>query len=138
MNDYMERVNALIGEQQEKLPKYHPAQMVGEHLKQIAREDPHCAELLAEDLRVSGKGITDAEKQIKARADELEKIRRKEQGGNGGVGVMPWEAEDILRQFYGLPERTWGPDKEDTAPTTAAKSSPQGEKGKIIDILDFL
>ena len=44
--------------------------------------------------------LPNAEKEIKAFADK----RHKEIGGNC-VGVAPWEAEDVLRKFYGLPER---------------------------------
>ena len=46
------------------------------------------------------KSLPNAEKEIKAFADK----RHKEIGGNC-VGVAPWEAEDVLRKFYGLPER---------------------------------
>ena len=153
MNETQARVIAMIEEQKAKLPEWHPARMVGEHLKQIARDDPDDAALLAEDLRVKGKGIEDAEKKIKARADELEKVRRKEKGGNGGVAVMPWEAEDILRKFYGLRERSWEPGGERTATgdeSTDCHGSRGGQgsgrptprndsgKGKLVNLADFL
>ena len=150
MNETQARVIAMIEEQQAKLPEWHPARMVGEHLKQIARDDPDDAALLAEDLRAKGKGIEDAEKQIKARADELEKVRKKEKGGNGAVAVMPWDAEDILRKFYGLRERSWGPGKEAAEPgdgrTDCHGLRPRNdrnegkapERGKLFDLADFL
>lgn len=127
-------VIALIEAQQKELPEYSPARMVGEQLKGIVVMDPDAAALLAEDLRVKGKGLADAEKKIKARADEIHKVQK------GGVAVPPWEAEDILRKFYGLPERAWGPGKENspTGPSAqlpAKKAEP--ERGKIIDLSEF-
>ena len=144
-------VIALIEEQQKELPEYSPARMVGEQLKGIVMMDQDAAALLAEDLRVKGKGIADAEKKVKALADEREKVRKKEKGGNGGACVMPWEAEDILREFYGLPPRTWGPGKEqgpEGANSTAfggpppldrggSGKQPKPGAGKVIDLTDF-
>ena len=128
-------VIALIEEQQKKLPEYSTARMVGEQLKGIVMMDQDAAALLAEDLRVKGKGIADAEKKVKARADEIHKTQK----GNG-VAVPPWEAEDILRQFYGLPERRWGPGKENnssgpSAQLPAKKAEP--ERVKVIDLTEF-
>ena len=73
---------------------------VGEHLKQICRADPACAAIVAEDLEQKGRGIADCEKKIKALADEIHKKSRK-----NGVGVDYFAAEDVIREFYGLPGR---------------------------------
>ena len=72
--------------------------MVGEQLKDICRTDPTCEQIVAEDLKQEGMGPEACEKQIKAWAD---KQKRK---GNC-VCVIPSVAEDIIRKFYGLPER---------------------------------
>lgn len=70
--------------------------MVGEQLKDICRREPACAELVEKDLDVSGMGLADCEKQIKAWADKNRK---------GGCCVVPPNvAEGIIRKFYGLTE----------------------------------
>ncbi len=150
MTQKQQEALGLIEEQLKGVPEYSPVRMAGEQLKGIINIDPDAAELLAEDLRVKGKGIADAEKEIKKLADQREKIRRKEQGGNGASCVMPWEAEDILRKFYGLRERSWGPGKETAEPgdggTDCHGLRPRNdrnegktpERGKLIDLADFL
>ena len=70
--------------------------MVGEQLKDICRREPRSAELLAQDLKVEAMSITEAEKKIKAFADG-------HKTGNFAC-VTPGEADNILREFYGLPE----------------------------------
>lgn len=106
--------------------------MAGEQLKEIARANAHDAELLAEDLQQKGMKVGDAERKIRARADE---IHIKEKGN--AIAVPPWEAEDILRKFYGLSERTWGPGKEQPEETQEPKPATKEDKGKIIDLADF-
>ena len=136
MNEIQKHVLGLIESLQKSCPEYSPARMVGEQLKGIALAEPESAELLEQDLQKKGMGLADAEKLIRARADEIHKNVK----GNG-VAVPPWEAEDILRKFYGLRERSRGPGKEGTAPhpSPAATPSPQGEgKGKLLDLADFL
>ena len=63
------------------------------------------------------KALAAAEKKIAERA-------KKNKVGNCGC-VTPAEAEDILREFFGLPERG-----------TAA--APQTERRKVVDLADFL
>ena len=70
--------------------------MVGEQLKDICRREPRSAELIARDLQVEAMSITEAEKKIKAFADG-------HKTGNFAC-VTPGEADNILREFYGLPE----------------------------------
>lgn len=130
-----EAVIALIEAQQKDLPEYSTARMVGEQLKGIVMMDPEAAELLAHDLRKKGMEIRDAERKIKARADEIHKTQK----GNG-VAVPPWEAEDILRKFYGLPERTWGPGKvnPDSSPSALPPRRMTEEKAaEVINLTDF-
>ena len=73
--------------------------MVGEQLLDMTRGDDRAAEILLTDLGNKEMSIAHAERQIRAYADELHKKQR----GNC-VGVSPKKAEEILRQFYGLPD----------------------------------
>lgn len=144
MNEIQKHVLGLIESLQKSCPEYSPARMVGEQLKGIALAETESAELLDQDLQKKGMGLADAEKLIRARADEIHKTVK----GNC-VAVPPWEAEDILRKFYGLRERSRGPGKEpedrDTTSSGPSGSLPlkgkasQGEgKGKLLDLADFL
>lgn len=93
MNEAIEKLSA----KQATVAKRSAAWMVAEQLKDICRHEPESAALIAMDLDVKGMGIADAEKQIKAFADSHK---------TGSFAcVTPIEAEDILRKFYGLPER---------------------------------
>ena len=74
-------------------------EMVGEQLLDITRGDDRAAEILLTDLQNKDMGVVNAEKKIKAYADDL----NKKKGGNC-VGVSPKKAEEILRKFYGLPD----------------------------------
>lgn len=71
--------------------------MVGEHLKDILRAEPHLAEVVAQDLDVKEMSLIACEKKIKEFAD-------KHRTGNFS-GVISLEAERIIREFYGLPEK---------------------------------
>ncbi|NCB53058.1 MAG: hypothetical protein EOM54_14470 [Clostridia bacterium] len=96
-----------------------PVWMVGEQLKDILRAEPELAELVLQDLDVSEMSIKDCEKKIKEFADKNK---------SGGFScVIPSEAERIIREFYGLPERGV---RLTAAPTTEAS-------GKILDLADF-
>ena len=109
-----------VTEQKKGLESHSPAFCVGEQLKAIAKASPKAAELIAGDLEKSGMGIADAEKKLKAYADEL---HAKQKGGS--VCVPPQEADRILREFYGIPADE--PDK----PFEPVKSSG------TIDLSDF-
>ena len=91
----------------------------GEQLKDICRREPDSAALILEDVTQRGHGIVDAEKEI-----------RKYAKGNGG-SASPYEAESVIRKFYGLPEQM------DELPTEEEDQS-RGGAGKIIDLADFL
>lgn len=69
---------------------------VGEQLKDICRNDPHCAEIVAQDLENKGMSIVEAEKKIKAYSD-------RHRGKANCFCVPPDAAEKVLREFYGLP-----------------------------------
>lgn len=85
-----------IEEQQKALKENTAPWVVGEQLKEICA-DPHCAELVSADLDRKGMGLADCEKKIKAYAD-------KHRSGNSAC-VPPNIAENIIREFYGLPEQ---------------------------------
>lgn len=96
----VERAISLLEEQQSKVKPRSPQWMVGEQLKDICRHEPQSAELISQDLENPAMSITEAEKKIKAFAD-------RHKTGNSSC-VTPAEAENILREFYGLPS----PEKE--------------------------
>lgn len=95
---YYENVCQMITEQQKGKEGTAPW-MVGEQLKEIAKNEPLAAELLTRDLEIPEMSIVEAEKKIKARADAMHKGKK----GNC-VCVPPNVAEEILREFYGLPK----------------------------------
>lgn len=113
----VDRAIALLEEQQSKVRPRSPQWMVGEHLKDISRHEPQSAELIAQDLENAAMSITEAEKKIKAFADGHK---------NGTFScVTPVEAENILREFYGLPSA--GGEQE--SPASAAQ---------VFDLANFM
>ena len=113
----IERAIAMLEEQQAKVPPRSPQWMVAEQLKDICRNEPHSAELIAQDLENPSMSITEAEKKIKAFAD----------GHKTGCFscVTPAEADKTLREFYGLPS----PGGEPEAPSSSAQ---------VLILADFL
>lgn len=83
-------------EEQQKGKEMTAVWLVGEQLKDICRQEPACAQIVAEDLANQDMSIDKCEKKIKAYADKHRK-------GNCAV-VPPNVAEDIIREFYGLPK----------------------------------
>lgn len=105
--------------------------MVGEQLKDICRADPACAAIVAEDLENKAMSIEAAARKIKEYAD----AQKRKQKGNC-VCVPPNVAEQIIREFYGLP--TVGtPAAADAAPVT--ESMPASNiTGGFLDLDSFL
>ncbi|MFT9055119.1 MAG: hypothetical protein ABF449_00650 [Ethanoligenens sp.] len=97
-----------IEKQQEKLDRYSSAWCVGEQLKDILRETPAAAELVIQDIAVTGMRLTDCEKKIKAFSDQ-------HKHGNCGC-CPPHEAERIIRKFYGIGELSTPKPLEKPAP----------------------
>ncbi len=111
-------------EAQQKGKEYTAPWMVGEQLKEICRREPHAAELVDKDLDVKEMSLEACEKKIKAWADAHKK--------GASACVPPNVAEDIIREFYGIPS------PHQSASQTA---SPQGEAfggDEIIDFADLL
>ena len=82
--------------------------VLGEQIKDIARADEYAARLIGEEIE--HRGILACEKEIAAFA--------KKHGG----AVTNDEAEDIIRRFYGLPDRAAaekGEPKKAERPTAA-------------------
>lgn len=96
--------------------------MVAEQLKDICRSDPHCAEIVAQDLENKEMSIEKAERQLKAYADKQKRT------GNC-VCVPPNVAEKIIREFYGLPEPGA---RRETAPSDSADAP------LVMDLLSLL
>ena len=123
MTSGQERALALLEAQQKKVKARGPQWMAAEQLKDICRREPASAELIAQDLERSGMSITDAEKKIKAYADS-------HKTGNFAC-VTPIEAEDILREFYGL-------QKTANIETAGAAGPTAGSGFGALDLADFL
>ncbi len=115
MNEWLEQALEKITAQQPE--ERTPVWMVGEQLKELLQGEPHLAELVMQDLDVKEMSLAECEKRIKAFAD-------KHRSG-GFACVVPAEAERIIREFYGLPQRGQAP-------------APQKPKGKLLDMADFL
>ena len=117
-------------EAQQKGSEGTAAWMVGEQLKEICLAESGAAELVSKDLDVKEMGLAACEKKIAAWAGAHKK-------GNCAV-VPPNVAEDIIRKFYGLPERDAG-ERIATSPSAPRNDSGgDGNGGKIVDIADFL
>lgn len=109
-----QRAISLLQEQQSRVKERSAPWIVAEQLMDICRREPHSAELIARDLENPEMGIVQAEKKIKAYADSHK---------TGGFScVTPSEAEEILREFYGL----------------SCTGGDAGYAPKILDLADFL
>lgn len=102
--------------------------MVGEQLKDICRQDPHCAEIVAQDMANPSMSLVECEKKIKAKADEMQK-----KGKQKCVCITPNVAEQIIREFYGLPEAKTAPA---AAPVPVVE--PEPEDFGLLDLDDLL
>lgn len=83
--------------------------MAGEQLKDMIRNDVRAQEIVSQDLDVPEMSLAECEKRIKAYAD-------KHKTGNFAC-VTPIEAENIIREFYGIAKVSEAP-AEDSAPLT--------------------
>lgn len=126
---------AAITAQQKGLKQGSPAWCVGEQLKDMCRSIPGAAELVAQDLTVKEMGIVEAEKKIRAAADEY----HKKNGGAVGF-VSPMEADRILREFYGISGQA-APVQEQEEREAVKASEPVVEAGDgdsgVIDLDAF-
>lgn len=109
-----EALNAITAQQ----PKERSTVwMAGEQLKDMIRQDEAAAKIVLEDLRGNSQmTLAAAEKKIAERA------RQNKVGSSGCVTTM--EAEEILREFFGL--------------GAAGAADTKAGSPKIIDLADFL
>lgn len=97
--------------------------MVGQQLKDILRGNPTLEEIVDKDLDVKEMSIANAAKKINAWADEQHKKTK-----GSCVCVPPNVAEEIIREFYGLPG----------AGEAEPLSAPSEPKDDFLDFEDFL
>lgn len=98
MTNAQDRALEMIRAQQKKAGEGSTVWCAGEQLADITMAEPENAELLAQDLELPEMSIEKAEGKIRSYADKNRK-------GAKSFGVSPRIADEILRQFYGLPER---------------------------------
>lgn len=91
-----DRAIQMLLEQQSKVENRSAPWCVARQLMDICRREPESAEIIAQDLENESMSIVEAEKKIKAFAD-------KHKTGNFSC-VDEEDAEEILREFYGLPK----------------------------------
>lgn len=113
-----------IRAQQAQVTEGSAAWVVGEQLAEFCAAEPESERLLDADLDNKGMGLKEAEKKIKAWADG-------HKTGNFAY-VSPQKAEEILREFYGLPKQ----EKPPAAQAVQGSAAEQG--GKPVSLLDFM
>ena len=86
--------------------------MVGEQLKDIIQGDPRAQEIVLQDLDVKEMSLAECEKKIAERA-------KKNKVGSVGC-VTPAEAEEIIREFYGIGAAVTEEKPSSTAPLSLA------------------
>ena len=105
--------------------------MVGEQLKDICRADPACAAIVAEDLENKAMSLEAVARKIKEYAD----AQKRKQKGNR-VCVPPNVAEQIIREFYGLPAA--GASAATDAALDAESMPASNISGGFLDLDSFL
>ena len=113
-----------IGELQAKLDPDSCAYEIGEQLKDICRRDPACEQILLEDLQNPDMGLAAADKM-------LYDWGRRQTKGKRGCGISGRKAEELLREFYGLPAAG-------AAAVTAVKDAPVSDGPFSLNLDDFL
>lgn len=108
----------LIEAQQEAAPERSPIRLMGEQLKDILRTTPGAAELVTHDLEVPEMSL----KKLKEKFDAFAASHK-----TGGQSIiMPDEADQLIREFYGLPAGVGAP----------GGGKPETVRGAAIDTLD--
>lgn len=118
----LEKALAAIAAQQKKHKQGTAPWCVGEQLKEMLRDRPEAAGIVAADLEQDGMGLADCEQKIAAFAKEHR---------SGNVGFCgPADAERIIREFYGMPAR-----EERREPEPAAEKKPARRAVRLTDFL---
>lgn len=126
MNANLQTALNKINEQQKKFKQGTAPWYVGEQLKDILRENATGAGIVAMDIDQKGMGLADCEKKI------AEFASKNRQGSVGFCG--PADADRIIREFYGLPERRETPTP--IAPAGTQATAPA--RRKLIRLEDFM
>lgn len=116
-------VYTKIGELQAKLDPDSCAYEIGEQLKDICRRDPACEKILLEDLQNPDMGLAAADKM-------LYNWGKNQAKGKGGFSISGRKAEELLREFYGLPAAD--------AAAPAVKATPVLDGPFRLNLDDFL
>lgn len=111
----IEKINA-----QQKGKENTAVWMVGEQLKDILHREPAHEELIDRDLDIAEMSLEKAE-------DKIHQWANKQKRTKNCVCVPPNVAEDIIREFYGIPKAN-----ERAVPETVKPQS------SIIDLADFI
>lgn len=98
MTESQTKAVAKLRQQQSKHAEGSAPWTVAAQLIDICSRDPRAAEIILPDLDNAEMDIVSAEKQIKSFADEKHKTVK-----GSCVCVTPYEAEVVLRKFFGLP-----------------------------------
>lgn len=102
---------------------------VGEDLKAICAADPHCAQIVAEDLENKSMSIHECAKKNQENADRFHKQHK------GQCVRIPQEEEErIIREFYGLPTVS-APRLSIVKPEPEPVAVPEADG---LDLFDFL
>ena len=117
----LEKALALIEAQQGRMAKGSAPWCVGEQLKEMLRDQPEAAGIVAADLEQAGMGLAECERKI------ADFAKAHKQGSIGFCG--PQDAERIIREFYGMPAA--GNEREQ-----AGKAAPAARR--TIRLTDFL
>lgn len=100
---------------QQKGKENTPEFAIGEQLKDIATCEPTSAEIINQDIEVSGMGLVDVAKYFKSYSDKNHKSQKV-------FCITPIKAEELIRKFYKLPDKEV---KEKTVKT------------ELLDLADF-
>ena len=117
----MEKLISIIAEQQ-KGYENEPVYMIGEQIKEIAEREPSTRDILLKDLENEGMGLKDVANKFKQYAD-------KHHGKAKCFCISPKVAEDLIREFYGLP-------KDIEAKDYKVQNEGKGNKAKA-DFIDL-
>lgn len=116
-----------IEREQEKLSETDTAFTVGEQLKDICLQEPRCALLLAEDFARDGQRLKEA-------AAMLQKYANKHRAGATSFCIPPKKAEELLREFFGLPAA----EKAEKAENPRRLGKPEEEASGIVSLMDLI
>lgn len=117
----MNKATELI-EKQQSGKDNTPAFVIGLHLIDMMKQDSRIEQILAEDLQNPDMSLEKCAAKLKAAADEKHSKTK-----SSCIVITPTEAEQIIRQFYGLPD-----------PEERIQEAPAPEPADIINLEDLL